>query len=66
MSRVFSEHVVIKGNLYVNDSATILKDLTVKGTFSFIDLLLTGKLTVEGNALFKKNIYYYFLLQSFL
>ena len=56
MSRVFSEHVVIKGNLYVNDSATILKDLTVKGTFSFIDLLLTGKLTVEGNALFKKNI----------
>ena len=56
MSRVFSEHVVIKGNLFVNKNATILKDLTVKGTISFIDLVLTGKLIVEGNAFFKKNI----------
>ena len=57
MSRVFSDHVIMKGDLFVNEDATFLKNLIVKGK-QIVDnnLVVKGKLNVTAVSTFKKKL----------
>ena len=57
MSRVFSDRVIMKGDLFVNEDATFLKNLIVKGK-QIVDnnLVVKGKLNVTAVSTFKKKL----------
>ena len=48
MSRVFNDRVIIKGELFVNESSTFQKDLIVGGTLIVNNFEINGNLKLDG------------------